>query len=153
MAGPVVSLLGTIPLKRCRHGVNRITSAGLAVAVVLSTGSASARAETVDHYGAMVDRRASFEECVACHDGTIAKDVAYCRENCSIRTPHPIMRRYPPPGREAAYRPVEFLREAGIELADGMVVCISCHNLGNPPPFHLAVDPATGSLCLSCHIQ
>ncbi|MRR38261.1 cytochrome C [bacterium] len=107
----------------------------------------------VDHYGAMVDRRAGIEECVACHDGSIAKAAVYCLANCSVFTPHSVMRRYPPMGREAAYRPVESIRAAGLELVDGMVVCVSCHNLSNPPPYHLAVESAASKLCLTCHIQ
>lgn len=134
-------------------GVNRVASTALAAVLLLPASLTLVRAEALDHYGAMVDRRASIEECLACHDGSIAKAAVYCLENCSLFTPHSVMRRYPPPGREAAYRPVEYLRVAGIELVDGMVVCISCHNLGNPPPHHLAVDTAASKLCLVCHIK
>ena len=133
--------------------MNKVASAALAMVVFLVAGPGAAGTEPVDHHGLMVDRRAPFEECVACHDGTIAKAAVYCLEGCSFRTPHSVLRRYPPPEREAAYRPVDSLGEAGIELVDGMVVCVSCHNLGNPPPYHLAVDNGADKLCLACHIQ
>ncbi len=133
--------------------MNRVASATLTVVALLLAGVGPVCAEAVDHYGVMVERRAGIEECLSCHDGSIAKDAVYCLKECSFMTPHSVMRRYPPPGREAAYRPVESLREAGIELVDGMVVCISCHNLGNPPPYHLAVDNAASKLCMACHIQ
>jgi len=131
---------------------NRAACVALSM-VVLLVGAGDAGSEPVDHHGFMVDRRASYDECVACHDGSVAKEAVYCLQDCSFRTPHSILRRYPPPGREAAYRPVESLREAGIELAGEMVVCISCHNLSNPPPYHLAVDNSASRLCVACHIQ
>jgi len=134
-------------------GVTRAALAVLWIVALLAGGAGTVRAEEVEHYGAMVDRHAGIDECLACHDGSIAKAAVYCVEKCSLLTPHSVMRRYPPPGREKAYRPVESLREAGIELVDGMVVCVSCHNLGNPPPYHLAVDSAASKLCLACHIQ
>ena len=153
MGGPVVSFSGTIPKRRWRHGVNLVVFAILSAVVLLAAEREGASAEEVDHYGVMVDRRASLEECVACHDGSIAKAAVYCLKDCTVMAPHSVMRPYPPPGRESAYRPVGSLREEGIELVDGMVVCISCHNLGNPPPYHLAVGTAASKLCLSCHIQ
>jgi len=122
------------------------------VALLVAEGGVL-RAERIDHYGAMVEQRAAIDECIACHDGSIARVAVYCLAECSLMTPHSVMRRYPPPGREAAYRPVESLREAGIELVDGMVVCVSCHNLSSPPPYHLAVDNRASRLCLTCHIQ
>ena len=134
-------------------GVARAALAVLWIVSLLLVGVGVLRAEEVEHYGAMVDRRAGIEECIACHDGSIAKAAVYCIEDCSLLTPHSVLRRYPPQGREAAYRPVESLREAGIVLVDGMVVCVSCHNLGNPPPYHLAVESVASRLCLACHIQ
>lgn len=134
-------------------GVTRTALAVLAAVALLAAGGGVSRAEEIDHYGAMVDRHAGVDECIACHDGSIAKAAVYCLEECSLMTPHSVMRRYPPPGREAAYRPIESLQEAGIELVDGMVVCVSCHNLSSPPPYHLAVDNRASRLCLACHIQ
>lgn len=134
-------------------GEARTVLAVLAALALLEAGGGVSRAEKIEHYGAMVDRRAGVDECTACHDGSIARDAVYCLEECSFMTPHSVMRRYPPQGREAAYRPAESLSEAGIELVDGMVVCVSCHNLSNPPPYHLAVDNRASRLCLACHIQ
>lgn len=134
-------------------GVARAALAVLWMVALLVGGAGTLLADEIEHYGAMVDRHAGIEECVACHDGSIAKAAVYCIKDCSLLTPHSVLRRYPPPGREAAYRPVESLREAGIVLVDGMVVCVSCHNLGNPPPYHLAVESVASRLCLTCHIQ
>jgi len=134
-------------------GEARTALAVLAAVALLEAGGGVCRAEEIEHYGAMVDRHAGIDECLACHDGSIAKEAVYCLEECSFMSPHSVMRRYPPPGRGAAYRPAESLREAGIALVDGMVVCVSCHNLSNPPPYHLAVDNGASRLCLSCHIQ
>lgn len=133
--------------------MTRPALAVLAIVSLLTAGAESVCAETVDHHGFTVDLRAGVEDCVVCHDGSIAKNVVYCLKDCSIMTPHAVNRRYPPPGREAAYRPAAFLQEAGIDLVDGMVVCVSCHNIANQSPYHLAVGIAASGLCLTCHVQ
>lgn len=133
--------------------MTRSAFAVLAILSLLSAGAEPVCAEMTDHHGFTVELHASVEDCVVCHDGSIAKNVVYCLKDCSIMTPHAVKHRYPPPGREAAYRPVASLQEAGIELVDGMVACVSCHNLTNQSPYHLAVGIAASGLCLTCHIQ
>ncbi|RNC72797.1 MAG: cytochrome C [Desulfuromonadales bacterium] len=126
----------------------------LAASVVFLAGSVQlCRGEEVFHHGLSVNPRGDFEDCVACHDGLIAKDVPYCTQNCSFKTAHSLQRPYPPPGQESSYQPPAVLRAEGVELVRGTVVCISCHNLRNPAPHHLVVDIDGSRLCYVCHIK
>lgn len=125
----------------------------LAVLVLLLCGASSLRAEEISHHGQAVNSRGPSEECLACHDGLLAKDVAYCTVDCSFNSNHSVSRPYPPRGKEDSYRPAGSLREMGIELVDGRVACISCHDLGNPGKNHLVMDNAGSRLCSACHVK
>lgn len=56
---------------------------------------------------------------------------------------------YPPAGKEMSYATIASLENAGSSLEDGMITCISCHDLSKPPPH---IIKSGNDLCLICHI-
>lgn len=122
-------------------------------AFVLWFGVAPLRAEPVSHHGTSVNPRAGMVECLVCHDGQMAKGVGYCTSGCSLITSHPVQRSYPPRGKESRYRPASGLKEYGVELVNGAVDCISCHDLENPEKNHLVPKVRDVGLCGVCHIE
>jgi hypothetical protein len=121
----------------------------LAVLALFAFYLRAPRAEQVDHHGNMVDVACPTSECLLCHDGSIAKSVSNCvgvRCNLSINS-HPVERTYPAKDSFVNYGDV--LR-SGINLNDGKVNCISCHDLRNQEQRHLVVN---GNLCFKCHIK
>lgn len=126
------------------------------VALVLAGGmygGATLSAELVPHHGELVKAHGELEECICCHDGKIAKVVHFCTGDCGFNSPHQVAKRYPPPGRERTYRPIGELQAMGIELANGEITCISCHNLRNSGRYHLVMDNRGSRLCLACHLM
>lgn len=133
--------------------VRRLMSLCVVVCFLNASGSAVVHAEPVPHHGMAVEVRGPSEECLGCHDGMIARNVHFCTVNCSFKTSHSLFRKYPPSGKEDAFRPATDLKAEGIELVDGMVSCISCHNLKNPERFHLVMDNSGSRLCFACHVK
>lgn len=131
----------------------RLLPFSLIFPLLLLCGALPLRAEQIPHHGESVNPRGSSEECLACHDGLIAGNVPVCTVDCSFNSAHPLSHRYPPRGKEGSFRPADSLKEAGIELVDGKVACISCHNLGNPGKGHLVMDNAGSRLCAACHVK
>lgn len=98
------------------------------------------------------DSEGSADHCLSCHDGSGGKKVRVCTTNCTINS-HKFLVKYPPPGREKEFAPLHEVQTAGIKLENGMVTCISCHDLKNQQKYHFAID--TGSfaqkVCYACH--
>ena len=97
------------------------------------------QAENIDHNGEKVEVDDP-EACYPCHDDL--KDHT-----------HPVMIPYPPPGKENNYASPTVLTTAGIILLNGQVVCISCHDLGNPALNHPVEYDGASELCLVCHFK
>lgn len=119
--------------------------------LVVLTWSIIAAAEPVQHHGYVVNAMGNSRECLACHDGSMAKAVSSCLNGrCPVGGSHPVDTPYPPAGHGGEYVPTI---SGNIKLLNGQVTCISCHNLQNPKPSHPSVDLATTNLCLNCHIK
>lgn len=126
-----------------------VLMAGGALLAVVGIGAGE---NLVSHHGLMVAVDAAAGSCLACHDGRLARGRNVCLEKCSFSTAHSILKRYPPPGKERYYAPLESLASRGIQLEDGKVSCISCHDLSNPGKDHLVMENRQSRLCLSCHL-
>lgn len=99
-------------------------------------------------------------DCMACHDGLNATyhDVRIRNGKrqgaislANVLGSHPIGMHYGSMAYEnTTLRPVETL-DRKIVLADGLVGCLSCHDMLNPSPFHLVMENEGSRLCLQCH--
>lgn len=100
------------------------------------------------------------KRCLSCHDGINASEAssgaathgsfgsfANERLNHPIGIPYPT---YQPPGNGTKYRPASLLPRE-IRLPDGMVSCVSCHNLYARDKHLLTVPIKDSALCLTCH--
>jgi predicted CXXCH cytochrome family protein len=114
--------------------------------------ASTAIAEKVEHHGSAVEAEGTVESCIACHDGSIAGSVGFCTTECNVTTAHAINKRYPPKGKKTSYASARAVKAKGIRLANGMVTCISCHDLKNRVFDHLILDEK-GRLCAVCHIE
>ncbi|MDI6872600.1 MAG: cytochrome c3 family protein [Bacillota bacterium] len=114
--------------------------------------------------------------CLSCHDGSVARDVTVktpeypdvrksllepkaslatlrASSTSSTYTGHPVQVVYPhtddlvPPPPDGTF-------PNGVQLIDGKVECMSCHNPHDPTnrPF-LVTDNSQSSLCSTCHIK
>ena len=112
-------------------------------------------AEELQHYGSMVDSEGSAADCMKCHDGST--ELRPGKGKIAPVRSHKVMVKYPPPGRGNAFKPLEEVLAAGIKLKNGMVTCISCHDLNNPNKNHLTVETNTSGyaqkLCYTCHLD
>ncbi len=98
----------------------------------------------------------SSRDCLACHDGTISsnvdKDGAQWNHGAGIGLSHPVGVDY----REAyhrkpgKYHPPSQLPEA-LQLINGRVECITCHDHYSDLPGLLVMDNEGSRMCLSCH--
>lgn len=107
-------------------------------------------AALVEHHGTIVEDESDHTICLSCHDGTMGKDIEYCKQDCSSHSIHSVGKNYPPRGMQSEYAPAAWLSKSGIRLVDNKISCISCHNLLNQEKYHLAV---TNDLCISCHYR
>lgn len=119
--------------------------------LLLSWGGVSA--EQIQHHGVTADTDGSLPECISCHDGSLAHSASFCTVKCDFKSPHSVLKAYPPKGKEASFAPVSVLKAKGIKLVNGRVTCISCHNLINQDQNHLVVDNRGSKLCLICHVK
>ena len=110
-------------------------------------------AELIPHHGLEVEADGTADDCIGCHDGFVAKNASFCTVECDFRGSHPILKHYPPPGKEAAFVPLEVLTAEGVKLEQGQITCISCHNLRNPDRYHLWIDNGDDKLCQACHLS
>jgi predicted CXXCH cytochrome family protein len=122
-----------------------------AAVCIFSGGIASGK--MVRHYGFNADADGGVSHCVSCHDGVIGKNVQFCIGECNSEYPHPVLRRYPPPGKEHLFAPAAVVAAKGIKLPEGRTACVSCHDLANKEKYNLVMDNRGSRLCLSCHIN
>ena len=113
----------------------------------------TAHSQFVPHHSFMVNNDGMSAECLACHDGSSLHPVAICTVDCSFGDPHIIDTPYPPFDKFDSYVPPPIAESWGIRFPQGMVSCISCHNLLNPARYHLAINNQGSRLCFACHIQ
>jgi hypothetical protein len=93
----------------------------------------------------------TMQECLKCHNSMVGRTISVCLgSECLYTRSHSIMHRYPPPGKEKGYAPVQEILDAGCILEDGKVTCLSCHDLTKPPPHTIREGD---KLCLICHID
>lgn len=119
--------------------------------VLLALFQLRSKAEMIPHHGLEVLADGVAMDCLGCHDGSVAGVVSFCRVECNFRSPHSILKTYPPLGKEEQYLPLESMLQEGMKLEDGKITCISCHNLRNSDRFHLQLDDAGRELCFVCH--
>jgi hypothetical protein len=129
-----------------------ISSVPLFILLAVLIVASQAIAEKVEHHGNIVEAEGTAENCISCHDGLHARNVVFCTVKCDFSTPHSIMKKYPPIGKKASYASVAEVTAKGIRIVNGMVTCISCHNLKNQARLHLILDEK-GRLCAICHIR
>lgn len=106
--------------------------------------------------------------CIGCHDGTVATStigsshalLAGVREGFVLPdgfslTDHPIGIPYPKNRNDEYRTPANVTASGRIQLPEGRVECISCHDPHNAAgePYLLAVSNKRSALCLSCHIK
>jgi len=105
-----------------------------------------------------LDRAA--RSCLECHDGVSASDAGHetsrTRSLGFVGDPsrnHPIGVPYPRSGTRGVAVPLKPVAQLPriVTLPRGQVGCISCHNLYNHEPNHLAVPIEGSRLCLTCH--
>lgn len=106
-------------------------------------------AEQVEHHGKIVDEEGTARSCLSCHDGSLAGNITVCTVQCEI-TSHPIMKRYPPSGKGADYASLAEVTAKGVRIVNGMVTCISCHDLKKQVKNHVVLDE-DGRHCTICH--
>jgi len=92
----------------------------------------------------------TMQECLQCHSGSVSKAVPVCLgDDCLYKNNHSLMRLYPPAGKSGDYATPDAIEQAGCELENGKITCLSCHDLTNPPP-HLIREG--DDLCSICHL-
>ena len=111
------------------------------------------QAEQIIHHGVEVNYRGSASDCLACHDGGLARPVATCTVTCGYKTAHSLLKDYPPVKKRKKFVPAAVVKAKGIKFENGKVTCISCHNLKNPKRYHLVMENKKSRLCLACHIE
>ena len=132
-----------------RVAVTVLAAAGAVLALVWSAPGG----ELVEHHGLKIDADSGAMTCLSCHDGRMGKGGTVCLTKCDFRSPHALLRQYPPLGKEDQFAPLASLPGKGIRLEDGRISCISCHDLTNPGKDHLVMSNNGSRLCLSCHVK
>lgn len=101
-------------------------------------------------------------DCLSCHDGIYAKgkDIRYKNNSehrmtdmSSVRGSHPIGMHYGSYAyADRSFKPLHLLKK-GMELIDGKVGCLTCHNPFNKKKYHLVMENDQSKLCFSCHTK
>jgi len=134
---------------------NLLNAVLITAAAAIAFSLAVLFAEELHHYGSMVDSEGSTADCMKCHDGS--RELRPGKGKIAPVRSHKVLVKYPPPGRGNAFKPLAEVLAAGIKLENGMLTCISCHDLNNPNKNHLAVETNTSGyaqkLCYSCHLD
>lgn len=127
-----------------------------AMAALVLMGAGPLHARQVVHDKFLVESEDA-QSCIDCHYGAENDSkISRCPENCMVHPElsHPVVKKYPPRGKEEEYVPIKELRKTGlIKLQDGMMTCISCHDLANNIPYHTVVEDRGTQLCKLCHIR
>jgi hypothetical protein len=126
----------------------------MGVAGVLALGLIPAFAIEVDHHGSPGDTDGTAAYCLSCHDGSGGKKIMVCSTACLHPNTHKMLIPYPPPAKKG-FATLEAVLAAGLKLEEGMITCITCHDLTNPLRHHFAVDatPYAQKLCYVCHLE
>ncbi len=97
--------------------------------------------------------------CLGCHDGTQASDSGgniadgiWRHGGPDIGNSHPVGSLYSEAARKVSLRPAEMLPDS-IQLPDGRIGCLSCHNMYSQNKYLLAIENVRSRLCLTCHIK
>lgn len=121
---------------------------------------------TKAHYSLQDNRRAATADslvngtrmCLSCHDGVSAPDAGHSSmqmgSDYSDRSRnHPVGVRYPFSGKTRAEVPLRAASSVPptVNLAGGMVSCLSCHNLYASDSQRLSVPIEGSQLCFACH--
>lgn len=101
-------------------------------------------------------------DCLSCHDGINAKgkDIRFKNNSnrrttdmSSVRGSHPIGMHYGSYAyADRSFKPLHSLKK-GMELIDGKVGCLTCHNPFNKKKYHLVTENNQSKLCFSCHTR
>jgi len=122
--------------------------------VMAALGFALLSADELDHHGRTVNSEGSAADCLSCHDGS---NQLQRKGLISPRRSHKVLIKYPPPGRGNAFKPLQEVLAAGMKFENGMVTCISCHDLNNRNKNHLTFETNTSGyaqkLCYVCHLD
>lgn len=110
----------------------------------------------VIHFGELVDNESGSADCLACHDGTIAKGVEFQnwshQSSSNPLSSHPVEVTYPSEWSGKSFAPSSEIGKSGIRLIDGKVSCISCHDLRlQKRDYLLPVTMNHSGLCFACH--
>lgn len=98
-------------------------------------------------------------QCLACHDGVLAKEARYRISDGSlykiksietIKGAHPVGMDYEKASWREGYAAVETL-PADMVLMNGAVGCVTCHDLRGNNRYYHVVDNSSSALCFSCH--
>jgi nitrate/TMAO reductase-like tetraheme cytochrome c subunit len=135
---------------------NRYSLLNIFIITALSTAALSLVllfAADLSHHGMFVNSEGNAAECLQCHDGS--KENQRRKGKITPIRSHKVLIKYPPPGRGRAFNPLNQVLAAGMKLENGMVTCISCHDLNNQNKNHLAVDTTeyARKLCYVCHLD
>ncbi len=126
------------------------------VAAVAALGFALLNADELSHHGKTVNSEGSAADCLTCHDGS---NQFQRKGMISPARSHKFLIKYPPPvsSRGITFKPLREVLSAGMKLENGMVTCISCHDLSNQEKNHLAFETNTTGfaqkLCYMCHLD
>ncbi|RJQ20034.1 MAG: hypothetical protein C4560_05540 [Nitrospiraceae bacterium] len=126
----------------------------IAVLVMVSLGGVFLYADQLEHHGMTVDSEGSAAYCLTCHDGSAAPKISVCSTTCAVAV-HKTLINYPPAGRKKEFAPLEAVLRAGLKLENGMITCITCHDLKNMNKYHFAIDTTrfARKLCYVCHVE
>lgn len=94
-------------------------------------------------------------QCLGCHEGSVSqRGFTDIREGSfqhgDIGMTHPIGVAYPRGASASEYAPADALPQ-GVQLFNGRVGCLSCHNLYSSRPGLLAMEMTGSALCVACH--
>lgn len=98
-------------------------------------------------------------DCLECHLGTIGPQANFTLAAANGSTPshgsgsHPVGVDYAAAAdANRQLRPPTFLPEE-IQLPEGQVGCVTCHNPYSPLPYMLPMSNGGSALCLACHLK
>lgn len=128
----------------------------IVVAAVAAFSLALLNADELNHHGKTANSEGSAADCLTCHDGS---NQTRKKGFISPARSHKVLITYPPPGnnRGITFKPLQDVLAAGMKFENGMVTCISCHDLNNQEKNHLAFETNTTGfaqkLCYVCHLD
>ena len=131
--------------------ITALITTSVLIAFLLNIPKVGISAETIAHYGQIVENSGDPHGCIACHDGLTASDAHFCTVECGFGRSHSISKEYPPRSKESSFAPVESLQKKGIRLFNGKVSCVSCHDLTKSTKYNLIMEDSGSAICFACH--